>query len=430
MRRDRRALPNDNEPMDVTLLDADNPQWSRELERAGVLLGVGANPTLFPYHFLYVTLSKIGGKLAIFRQNGRIVGVGFLFPRRLTRNAGAVQHTYTLRFHPVQEELPDPTHITAVCQAAMPDAAIVFYLPQGALSYYRTATSYGVVEIGRPDEFEADESRSIQQQVWGAAQEFLYPTDIHSAEFAAGTTLVARVDGKTAGFLFGFYAFRCPPLPADWRERFNGDFRIESQTLGVLPEYRGHRIANLLKKQQAELAWREGIGIVTWTADPLQYPNAALNFGLLKAVSFHFTPDLYPFRNALNRIHASRLALTWLVGSKRVRDVAPLGARAEVLDLSSHTQIPRVNDGCRHASFDLDDDLIAIEIPNDWTALQSQDPAQAQTWRLLTDQIFSRYIGLNPGQYTLTGVGIADERRFLLAEKSNDRLWRRLGEME
>jgi len=416
--------------MDVTLLDASNPHWSRELERAGVLLSAGANPTLFPYHFLYVTLSKIGGKLAIFRHAGRIVGVGFLFPRRLSRSGAEVRRTYTLRFHPVQEDLPNPTAVADACQAAIPDATIVYYLPQGALSYYRTAKSYGVVEVGRPDEFEADESRSIQQRVWGAAQEFLYPTDIHSAEFAAGTSLVARVEGKTAGFLFGFYAFHGPPLPADWQDRFNGDFRIESQTLGVLPEYRGLRIANLLKKQQAELAWREGVGVVTWTADPLQYPNAALNFGLLKAVSFHFTPDLYPFRNELNRIHASRLALVWLVGSKRVRDVSPLGARADVLDLSSRPHLPRVNDGCRGADFDITEDLIAIEIPHDWTGLQAHDPAEAQAWRLLTDRIFSTYIGLGPGQYTLTGVGIAGERRFLLAEKSDHRLWHRLGESD
>ena len=200
--------------------------------------------------------------------------------------------------------------------------------------------------------------------------------------------------------------------------------------MGVLPEYRGLRIANLLKKQQAELAWREGVGVITWTADPLQYPNAALNLGLLKAVSFHFTPDMYPFRNELNRIHASRLSLTWLVGSKRVRDVAALGSRADVLDLSARPSIPRVNDGCRQARFDLDDDLIAIEIPADWTGLQAHDPVEAQAWRLLTDRIFSAYIGLNPGQYTVTGVAIAGERRFLLAEKSDERLWHRLGESE
>ncbi len=386
--------------MDVTLLDAGDVHWSRELERSGVLLGVGANPTLFPYHFLYVTLSKIGGKLAILRRRGRTLGVGFLFPRRLVRSGDSVRRTYTLRYHHVQEDEPDLPTVVEACQAAMPDSTIVFYRPDGALSYYRTSHSYGVVNIGRPDEFEAAESRSIQQRVWGAAQEFLYPTDIHSAEFAAGTSLVARVEGKTAGFLFGFYAFNGPPMPADWQQRFNGDFRIESQTMGVLPEYRGLRIANLLKKQQAELAWREGVGIVSWTADPLQYPNAALNLGLLKAVSFHFTPDMYPFRNELNRIHASRLSLTWLVGSKRVREVAALGTRADVLDLSSRPSIARVNDGCQQARFDLDDDLIAIEIPADWTGLQARDPGEAQAWRRLTDRIFILYRPQSRAIYT------------------------------
>ena len=413
--------------MEVTLLDASDPNWSYGVERAGILLGVGANPTLFPYHFLYVTLSKIGGKLAFFLHEGRTVGVGFLFPRRLTKSESGSRLTYTLRFHATQECAIDPASYVTACERALPETTIIFYAPQGALSYYRTNASFGVVEIGRPDEFEADESRAIQQRVWGAAQEFLYPTDIHSAEFAAGTSLVARVDGKTAGFLFGFYAFGGVALPSDWHERFGGDFRIESQTLGVLAEYRGLRIANLLKKQQAELAWREGVGVVSWTADPLQYPNAALNFGLLKAISFHFTPDLYPFRNELNRIHASRFSLTWLVGSKRVRDISPLGARAEVLDLGNRPQIPRVNQGCGHARYDLDAELIAIEIPRDWTALQVKDFEQAREWRLLTDQIFSTYIGLDNGQYTITGVGIAGDQRFLLAERSDWPLWQRLG---
>lgn len=75
-------------------------------------------------------------------------------------------------------------------------------------------------------------SREIQRRVWGAPDNFLYPSDIYSAEFAAGTSLIARVEGKTAGFLFGFYAFDGASMPADWQERYHGAFRIESQTLG------------------------------------------------------------------------------------------------------------------------------------------------------------------------------------------------------
>lgn len=413
--------------MNVTFLDSSHPHWSRKLEQAGVLLGAGANPVLFPYHFLYVTLSKIGGKLAFFMMDETTVGVGFLFPRRVSAGGEGVRRTYTLRFHPVPGAICDAQIVIAACQQAMPDAAFVYYDPHGALSYYRTSEPGGVVDIGRPDAAEAAASRAIQRQVWGSPDEFLYPCDIHSAEFAAGTSLVARVEGKVAGFLFGFYAFDGAPLPADWADRYNGSFRIESQTLGVLPDYRGLRIANLLKKRQAELAWREGVGVVTWTADPLQAPNAALNFGLLKAIAFEFAPDLYPFRNELNRVHASRFGLTWLVGSKRVRDMPVIGARADILDLTRRPQIPRANNGCDDARFDLNADLIAIETPADWTTLQAHDPTQAQAWRTLTDAVFKHYIGLAPGQYAVTGVGVADEKRFLLAERSDDRLWQRLG---
>lgn len=410
--------------MHATLFDAKHPGWSRALEQTGVVLG--ADLTLLPYHFLYVTLTKIGGKLVFFHEGQILAGIGFLFPRRQRRDG--ILRTYTLRFHRVPGQNPATQAVLAACQHALPEAAFVFYDPHGPLSYYPTHAAIGVVDVGRPDATEAAASREIQRQVWSAPEEFLYPRDIHSAEFAAGTSLIARVDGNAAGFLFGFYAFDGALLPADWAARFGGAFRIESQTLGVLPDYRGLRIANILKKQQAEVAWREGIGIVTWTADPLQAPNGALNFGLLKAIAFGFEPDLYPFRNQLNRVHASRFELTWLVGSKRVRDLPIFGGRADVIDLTNRRQVPRVNQGCDEAHFDIDAELIAIEIPANWTALQSDDPEQARAWRELTDALFKRYIGLGPDQYTVTGVGAAGEQRFLLAERSNDRLWQRLGQ--
>ena len=156
----------------------------------------------------------------------------------------------------------------------------------------------------------------LQRQVWGAAPDECYPPDIHSLEFGLGTSLVARVEGQPVGFLFGVTKFGGYPLPADWHERFNGDLRLESQMMAVLPQFRGHRIANLLKRQQALDAIEAGIGIVNWTADPLQYANAALNFGLLRAVAFDFIPNLYPFRNELNRVPASRLGVD-LAGAKR-----------------------------------------------------------------------------------------------------------------
>lgn len=412
--------------MDVTLLDAGHLHWGAELERLGVELGGGDNPALFPYHFLYVTLSKIGGKLAVFHRAGQRVGAGFLFPRSLQGDAPNQLRTFTLRFHALAAPAPAPAALCAAVQEVLADAQVVFYDPAGPLTFPATYESIGVVDVGRPDRAEAERLRLIQQEIWGSPAELLYPADIHSAEFGAGTSLVARVDGELAGFLFGFHKFGGSALPSDWETRFRGGLRLESQTLGVLPAYRGLRIANLLKKSQGEQAWRAGIGIVNWTTDPLQYPNAALNFGLLRAVAFDFAPDLYPFRNELNRVHASRFGLTWLVGSRRVQESPRFGAQADVLDLGHRPGVPRVNDGWRAARFDLAEEIIAIEIPADWTGLQRTDLEEATAWRTLTDEIFHRYIGTEPGRYVVTGVGRDQDRRFLVAERAGPELWRRL----
>ncbi|MBW7885151.1 MAG: hypothetical protein H3C34_21465 [Caldilineaceae bacterium] len=416
--------------MKVSILDAGHPHWGSELEHIGVLLGEAHNPALFPYHFLYATLTRIGGSLAIFEADGAEVGAGILFPRHMQLNGGALRRSYTLRYHAIGGAQPALAEIAKACEAALGGAQVIFYDPTGPLSYYPTHQEIGPVDIGRPDAQEAAATRDLQRRVWGSPDEFLYPSDIHSAEFAAGTSLVARVDGRPAGFLFGFYKFGGGTLPADWHARFGGDFRLESQTMGVVPEHRGLRIAHLLKKIQAERAWQEGIGIINWTADPLQYPNAALNFGLLRAIAFDFVPDLYPFRNELNRVHASRFGLTWLVGSTRVRSIPLVGARAEILDLRRRTQIKRVNDGCDRADFDVDARIIAIEIPADWTDLQQRDLAQAQAWRILTDEIFTRYIGTGSNRYVVTGVGTDNDRRYLVAERAGAALWDRLGRAE
>jgi predicted GNAT superfamily acetyltransferase len=416
--------------MNVTLLDASSPRWGSEVERIGVELGAGDNPALFPYHFLFVTLSKIGGHIATFGEGGRRVGIGFLFPRGLQHSAGVIRRAYTLRYHTLlaPEITVDTLSTIAACEAVLGGGCnVVYYDPHLAHSYVPTGTAIGPVNLGRPNAAEAEALRALQQQVWGSPAEFLYPSDIHSLDFGAGTSIVARVEGTLAGFLFGFYRFDGSPLPEDWGEKYNGSLRLESQTMAVLPAFRGLRIASLLKRVQAQQAWHAGIGVIHWTADPLQFPNAALNFGLLRAVAYEFAADLYPFRNDLNRVHASRLSLTWLVASRRVDDVPLVGSCAEVVDMSHRRQIPHVNDGPRSMDLTRQDPLIAIEVPLDWTAVQQQDLKTALAWRQITDEVLQHYIGSGQGKYAITGVGAAADRRFLLAERVSPALWQQLG---
>lgn len=428
--------------MDVYLLDPSAPSWNARLDRIGALLNAHLNPTVFPYHFLQVVLPRIGGTIVEVREGSKHVGVGFLFPRGLNADAATgdrlAQRQYTLRYHLLGEAAKDTAHakqgslsesIAAEVQRQLQCASVAPYDPWAPLTFRRSARTVGHAIIGRPDAAEAQHIRHMHQQIWHSPSEYLYPADIHSTEFRLGTSLVARMEGNLAGFLFGFYKFSEKPLPADWESKLQTDLRLESQTLGVLSEYRGMRLANLLKKVQAEQARAEGIDIVNWTADPLQYPNAALNFGLLRGVAFEFHSDYYPFRNDLNRVPASRFVVTLLVRSERVVNVPVVGAPALVLELSHQPEIARVNDGFATVNWDVDAELIAIEIPADWTGLQRKSLEDALRWREVSDRIFQHYVGRQPGQYVITGVAVDEERRYLIGQQVSDALWAHLSQV-
>ncbi len=422
--------------MNARLIDPHGPAWSAEIDRIGALLRAGQNPTLFPYHFLQVVLPRLGGSIVRLEQDSTPFGVGFLFPRSLKPAPGgngfsqsAYRREYTLRYHSLGDP-PSPSQIQQIAQAVrshLQGAHVVYYDPRGPHRYEPTDEAVGAVHIGHPDAHEAAQTRALYERIWGSPAEFLYPSDIYSAEFGAGTGLVARVDGRLAAFLFGFYKFDGPPLPADWSARFQGVLRLESQVMGVLPDFRGMRIGNLLKRVQAQYAWDQGIGVIHWTVDPLQFPNAALNFGLLRALAFHHYPDYYPFRNDLNRVPASRFGLTWLVGTARVRNVPLTGTRSLILDLARQADIQRVNWGIDEVNYNADQPFIAIQIPTDWTGLQQHAIAKAMQWREVSDRIFAHYVGMQPGQYVITGVATDGDDRFLIGQRVDDALWEHLG---
>lgn len=414
--------------MDAYRLDPTQSTWHTAIAEINVRLYAGQNPTLLPNQFLQVVLPKLGGSAFWLREDGSDIGVAFLLPRAPTT---ASCHAYTVRYHPIGGTHPPSTEVAAAVTTAvnahLPNAILHFYDPGTMHDYQPTHREIGSVDIGRPSAEEAAQIPQLQQEIWGSTPEFLYPADLHSLDFALGNSLVARVDGQLAAFLFGFHKFGGSRLPADWTTRFRGDLRLESQTLGVLPPFRGMRLANLLKKVQAEEAWQAGIGVVNWTADPLQFPNAALNFGLLRALAFDFYPDFYPFRNALNRVPASRFGLTWLVGSVRAQNVPLTGARAIILDLPQHPGIQRVNQGYAALDFGAQSSHIAIEIPGNWTLMQAAQEAEAARWREATDRLFGHYVGIQTGQYVITGVATDGEQRFLIGQRVDDALLEHLG---
>ncbi len=310
----------------------------------------------------------------------------------------------------------DPEALSDAARKALGGAEVVFYDADGPHRYEPSFQHLDGVNLGRPSAAEAQMIRALQAQIWGSEPDLLYPADIHSADFGSSRSFVARVDGQMAAFLFSFFKFGGSPLPEAWQSRVRSDWRMESQTMGVDPAQRGRGLATALKSAQAELARQAGIDVVNWTADPLQWPNAVLNFGRLRAVAFEFLPDYYAFRNELNRVAASRVALTWLVDSPRVRKgIAERGG--EVVASLASVGAKRVNEGPDWELIDAGEATLAVEIPHNWTALQAEDPDEAVRWRESTDRLLAKILGHEPGQYALTGVAEDGAHRYLIAER-------------
>jgi GNAT superfamily N-acetyltransferase len=235
--------------------------WAEYINEVRGNLGAPHNPTLFPPHFLKATFPEIGGKLVEFFDERAVAAYGFLFPRAIENG----RRVYTLRFHAVPDQpVIADHHIEMLAGALLPDADIVFYDPTGPVEMPGSVLVEGELEIGRPNVAEAEELRQLQARIWGSNGDLLYPSDIHSLGFGAGTSLIARYDGRVVGFLFGFVRFGGASLPAGWANEHRTDLRLESQVLGTDPGVRGRGIGGRLKRAQAMAARDLGIDLVSW----------------------------------------------------------------------------------------------------------------------------------------------------------------------
>lgn len=405
--------------------------WPQLVQNLYAQLDFPHNPALLPPQFVQVTFPKIGGQLFVVHRTDQIAGAAFLLPRG--DDSGI--RTYTLRYHPIADTDVDQVALVTQIKALLPNSKIVIFNPLARRTFAsnpdgsKTLNSEAI-SIAPPTAAEVEEIRSVHQRIWQSPPGYLYPEESHCAEYGIGTSLIARANDhpqgqQIAGFVQGFYRFGGSVLPADWDERFNGAWRLESQSMGILPEFRGKRLAYRLKQKQADLARKDNIHLIHWTFDPLLFPNAMLNIGLLRGVVFDFHPDFYPFRNALNQVSASRFSITWLIHSRRVQN--PPNQRARTVDLSNDNGLVRINDGLNWIVKETDASQIAIEIPVNWQSIQSKSIDLAQEWRTVTDMIFGRFIGCNANQYTITDTATDGERCYLIAERSTSALWSRLG---
>jgi predicted GNAT superfamily acetyltransferase len=151
----------------------------------------------------------------------------------------------------------------------------------------------------------------LQKETWGIPDLDVVPLTQLVAAKEAGGVLIGAFDGETlVGFVYGFPSFE------------RGELAHHSHMLAVKPAYRNYDLGRRLKLAQREHVIAQGIGLISWTFDPLQSLNAHFNFGKLGVLADRYFVNFYgeDAPSFLHQTGTDRLWLSWLVSSERVKE--------------------------------------------------------------------------------------------------------------
>ena len=197
----------------------------------------------------------------------------------------------------------------------------------------------------------------LQKEVWGVPDLDVVPATHLVAAKAAGGVLLGAFDGeKLIGFVYGFGGVE------------DGEMAHHSHMLAVKPAYRNYNLGYKLKLAQRDAVLAQGISVMTWTFDPLQSLNAHFNFTKLGVISNRYLVDFYG-EDAASFLHqhgTDRLWVKWLLKSDRV--------------------VNRLN--AMNPTPEQPADKVLIEVPENISALQQQNPKLAHEWRNRTQRAF------------------------------------------
>jgi predicted GNAT superfamily acetyltransferase len=214
-------------------------------------------------------------------------------------------------------------------------------------------------------EFAACEAMS--REIWGAAERNIVPRELLLTMQQNGGLVhgAFRADGRLVGFCFAFLGMR------------NGQLRLCSHQLGVIPQFRGSGIGIALKQAQQQDALRLGYELVTWTFDPLEARNAYINLHRLGCIARVYDRNHYgAMEDDLNRgLPSDRFEAEWWLRKPKL----PAASAGEPLVL---LRVGADGEPIREARELSPEMAVLIGVPPDFQAVKRASPELALRWRM------------------------------------------------
>lgn len=265
--------------------------------------------------------------------------------------------------------------------------------------------------LEHPEEYHRAEQ--VQKQAWNMHDVEVVPSHfLITAAKNGGLVLGAFDDDQMVGMLLGFLG-----------QDQSGQYKHCSHMMGVISSHRGRGVGTALKASQREFALAQELDLITWTYDPLESVNAALNIARLGATSKTYLRNVYgEMRDALNQGLASdRLQVDWWICSDRV--VHSIDKTRSQPTLSSLLKAGgKVVNNTRIGRQGLLEPLdwtkeeapaALLEIPSYFQEVKSKDMTLARAWRQVVREIFEHYFARDYEVTEFLSEKAADRRQCL-----------------
>jgi predicted GNAT superfamily acetyltransferase len=207
---------------------------------------------------------------------------------------------------------------------------------------------------------------ALSRDIWGAAERNVVPRELLlTMQLNGGLVHGAFLpDGRLVGFCFGFAGLR------------DGQLRLCSHQLGVVPELRGAGIGIALKQAQRRDALRLGYPLVSWTFDPLEARNAYINLHRLGCIARLYDRNHYgEMEDELNRgLPSDRFEVEWWLD--RPTPATPPGEPPVMLRVAGNSEPVRETVDLATAP------AVLIGVPDDFQAVKRNSLDLALRWRL------------------------------------------------